>query len=262
MSDNVKSIGYEAFCNCFQLKKIKLSSNLEAISSRLLASCYNLEGITIPNSVKSIGNNAFYGCTCLTELIIPDSVTLIGMWAFYGCKCLAEITIPQSVSTIESDAFVGCTHLKIKGYDGSYAQKYATKNSIPFQVIDDTLVETTTVTELTTCPAETTGKTTETTVVTEFTPSGIFGDVDGDGAITAYDAQLALIGFTEDFLGFEPEERTLTPEQEIIADVDLDGELTAYDATVILTYFSLKYNAGFDDLTWEDLLAELLGSPA
>ena len=92
--------------------------------------------------------------------------------------------------------------------------------------------------------------------------AGIFGDVDGDGAITAYDAQLALIGFTEGFLGFEPEERTLTPEQEVIADVDLDGELTAYDATVILTYFSLKYNAGFDDLTWEDLLAELLGSPA
>ncbi|MBR5404864.1 MAG: Ig-like domain-containing protein [Oscillospiraceae bacterium] len=91
---------------------------------------------------------------------------------------------------------------------------------------------------------------------------GLFGDVDGDGTITAYDAQLALIGFTEDFLGFEPEERTLTPEQEIIADVDLDGELTAYDATVILTYFSLKYNAGFDDLTWEELLADMLGGAA
>ena len=81
------------------------------------------------------------------------------------------------------------------------------------------------------------------------------GDVDGDGQITAYDASLALNGFNEaTVLGLEPGDRTLTPEQEALADVDGDGALTAYDATCILTYFTLKSNAGFDDLTWADVL--------
>ena len=81
------------------------------------------------------------------------------------------------------------------------------------------------------------------------------GDVDGDGEITAYDASLALTGFNEaTVMGYEPEERTLSPAQEQTADVDGDGVLTAFDATCILTYTNLKYNAGFDDLTWEDVL--------
>ena len=81
------------------------------------------------------------------------------------------------------------------------------------------------------------------------------GDVDGDGEITAYDASLALTGFNEaTVMGYEPEERTLSPAQEQTADVDGDGVLTAFDATCILTYTNLKYNAGFDDLTWADVL--------
>ena len=116
----------------------------------------------------------------------------------------------------------------------------------------------TAVTKLTTYPAETTNQATETTAVTAFTPSGLFGDVDGDGMITAFDAQLVLTYFNEVVvLGFDPEESVLSPEQAVIADVDLDGELTAFDATMILTYFTLKYNTGFDDLTWY----ELIGNP-
>ncbi|MCR5306564.1 MAG: hypothetical protein K6E36_08715 [Oscillospiraceae bacterium] len=83
----------------------------------------------------------------------------------------------------------------------------------------------------------------------------LLGDLDGDGQITAYDASLALTGFNEaTVLGLEPSDRTLTPAQEALADVDGDGALTAFDATCILTYTNLKYNAGFDDLTWEDVL--------
>ena len=81
------------------------------------------------------------------------------------------------------------------------------------------------------------------------------GDVDGDGRVTAFDASLALTGFNEaTVMDYEPEERTLSPAQEQTADVDGDGVLTAFDATCILTYTNLKYNAGFDDLTWADVL--------
>lgn len=87
---------------------------------------------------------------------------------------------------------------------------------------------------------------------------GLFGDVDGDGMVTAFDAQLVLTYFNEVVvMGFDPSDSVLTPEQVIVGDVDLDGELSAFDATSILTYFTLKYNAGFDDLTWY----ELIGNP-
>ena len=97
----------------------------------------------------------------------------------------------------------------------------------------------------------------ERVICTAENPEYLFGDVDGDGKVTAFDASLALTGFNEaTVMGYEPEERTLTPLQEKIADVDGDGLLTAFDATCILTYTNLKYNAGFDDLTWEDVLPE------
>ncbi|MCR5307095.1 MAG: dockerin type I repeat-containing protein [Oscillospiraceae bacterium] len=90
-----------------------------------------------------------------------------------------------------------------------------------------------------------------------FTPKALTGDVDGDGKVTAFDASLALTGFNEaTVMGYEPEERTLTPAQEQIADVDGDGELTAFDASMILTYFNMKFNGGYDDLTWADVLPE------
>ena len=85
---------------------------------------------------------------------------------------------------------------------------------------------------------------------------GLFGDVDGDGVITPYDATLVLIAFSDLTAGYTPEELTLTAEEQIIADVDLDGAITAYDATMILTYSSLL-GAGFDDVTWY----ELIGNP-
>ena len=92
--------------------------------------------------------------------------------------------------------------------------------------------------------------------IVPFTPKAMMGDVDGDGQVTAYDATLALTAFSEKTAGYADGERSLTPAQEQIADVDGDGELTAFDASMILTYFNMKYNCGYDDLTWADVLPE------
>jgi len=56
----------------------------------------------------------------------------------------------------------------------------------------------------------------------------IYGDVSGDGEVTAYDAALAAqasVGII-----------TLTPEQTVKADVSGDGEVSAYDAALIAQY--------------------------
>ena len=109
----------------------------------------------------------------------------------------------------------------------------------------------------TTAPAvtETVAKTVTTVTAAAGTDGAqaVFGDVDADGEVTAYDASLALMGFNEIMLDYAPEERTLTPAQEKTADVDGDSVLTAFDASMILTYFSMA-NAGFDDVTWEEIL--------
>ena len=56
----------------------------------------------------------------------------------------------------------------------------------------------------------------------------IYGDVDGSGEVTAYDASLAL--------QYSVEILDLTPEQIVLADVDGNGIVQAYDASLILMY--------------------------
>ena len=79
-----------------------------------------------------------------------------------------------------------------------------------------------------------------------------FGDADGDGTITAYDATLILMDFSDMSIGYEEGDRTLTPEKEKIADVDLDGKINAFDAVLVLIC-SAQINAGFDDVTMHEI---------
>ena len=69
---------------------------------------------------------------------------------------------------------------------------------------------------------------TQITIESSASPIGTYGDLDGDGQITANDALTILrasIGIEE-----------LPPEQRVIADVDNDGEITVNDALAVLRY--------------------------
>ena len=150
------------FNNCTSLKNVKFSNGIEEIPSYLFYGssnlnsltsitipdsvtyiggsafngCTGLTSITIPDSVTSIGNYAFNGCTGLTSIIIPDSLTTIGYYAFFSCTGLTSITIPDSVTSIGERAFSGCTNLTIYCYQGSYAEKYAKSNNIPYKYLE------------------------------------------------------------------------------------------------------------------------------
>ena len=90
----------------------------------------NVKNIALPSSVTAIGDRAFYQCVGLTSVTLPDSLASIGEYAFYGCEGLTTLTIPAIVKPIGSNAFADCPNLTLKVYADSYAQEYATKNSI------------------------------------------------------------------------------------------------------------------------------------
>lgn len=105
--------------------------------------------------LSSIGNQAFKDCRMLandegfvivlgtiydyrgfnTKITIPDGVTSIGENAFWTCLRLKSATIPDSVTSIGDLAFRFCKKITIRASANSYAQKFAAKEGIAFEVI-------------------------------------------------------------------------------------------------------------------------------
>ena len=190
---SVTSIGTRAFSGCSSLTKINIPEGIEAIGPFAFCACLELTNINIPSTVKEICSNAFYGCTGLTNItvdkynpiyisagncivdestktlvlgcktsVIPSdgSVTSIAPFAFGGQSELMKITISECITSIEDTSFAGCDHLTIYGKAGSYAQKYANENGIPFVASD--------------------------------IPDFVYGDADGSGEVDITDAMLVF----------------------------------------------------------------------
>ena len=95
----------------------------------------SIKEIVIEDGVQNIGNNAFRNCTGLTSITVPDSVTSIGSYAFYGCAGLKSIKISDSVTNIGSYAFDNCNNNYLLVYKNSFAEQYATDNSLKYCII-------------------------------------------------------------------------------------------------------------------------------
>jgi len=152
LPDTVTSIGWGAFSECEQLKKVTLSANLTNISKFAFSDCSALTDIEIPDGVTAIGYGAFSecsdlesvklpaalkkiefvcfaGCKVLQSVDIPDGVTEIEYSAFYKCNALERITIPASVTAIGEGVFEECEKLTAVCY-GDYGAQYCRENGI------------------------------------------------------------------------------------------------------------------------------------
>lgn len=158
LPDSITNIGSFAFSSCISLTTISIPKGITHIANHVFNSCISLMNVTIPSSVTSIddfaffecrhlsriiipesvtfiGANAFAGCESLMHVTLPESVTFIGASAFAGCESLIDVTLPRSVERIAERAFGGCNHLTIHAYQGSYAERYAKYNNIPYSLI-------------------------------------------------------------------------------------------------------------------------------
>lgn len=197
----IVGIETEAFAGCKELTAIYLPESIKTIGEKAFSECKSLTMINIPEGVEEIPRGCFEVCENLSEVTLHSGVRKIGGYAFGGCK-LHEIEIPDTVVFIEENAFIGCDEIevmtfmnpqctisglgtvpgKIRGYSGSSAERLATANNIPFEAIDDTPA-----------PGE-----------------PVFCDANGDGKVTALDAQFVLQYYLESLLGETPSWKEIT----------------------------------------------------
>ena len=104
----VKSIGYSAFQNCYNLIELDLGSC--EIVDWAFSYCSKLQSIGDLAKCTSVGNDAFYGCSSL-EKIDLSMCTSFGSSAFWGCSSLQAIGNPKFTS-IPDYAFNGCSNLE------------------------------------------------------------------------------------------------------------------------------------------------------
>ncbi len=190
--------------------------------------------ISIPDSVKLLGTGAFMSCTSLTEVVVGEGIAVIPADCFFSCPALEKVTLPSGLETIGYEAFFCCPNADIdvpenvqtigenalgmqndphsgtdlpvygfliKGKNGSAAQKYADENGIDF--IDMLNFEE--------------------------------GDIDFDGAVTPYDASVALSEYARASTGAP---LTFTKKQKIAADMNRNNIIEPDDSSQILSKYA------------------------
>ena len=198
----VIGIAENAFSGCEALTAVYLPDSIQSIGEMAFLECRNLRSVNIPEGIQVIEMGCFGVCSSLTEITIPEGVKKIRAHAFDQCA-ISELTIPSTVELIEEDVFAGCANLQtltvlnpsllfsglgvapqlIRGYSGSSAERYARASEVAFEPIDDV-------------PGE-----------------PVFCDADGNGEITALDAQYVMMYYLEDMLGNEPSWKEITGNQ-------------------------------------------------
>ncbi len=170
--------------------------------------------VTVPSyhnglPVTAIGDMAFYGCKELTSVTLPESIVSIGRFAFFNCTALSSVTVPGKVTFIgmnsmgyseENGIFTQNKSFTVICESGSVAEQYATECGFKCILKDKIL----------------------------------FGDVNGDGALTPSDVVL----LRRYFANYDSETGTSTIEVFPGADANADGNLSPSDVVLLRRYFA------------------------
>lgn len=155
---SMEEIGGSAFENCSSLKSISLPMALKTVGDAtfkgtglrtlnipksvywlgdgILSECESLDHITIPENIGQIPARMLENCKNLKKVELQENLIEIGERAFFGCSSLDFLIIPDSVKQIGLDAFTNTDNqFIIQCSFGSYAEEYARKNKIKYQLV-------------------------------------------------------------------------------------------------------------------------------
>jgi hypothetical protein len=103
--DNLPVTGFEAvFSENASITSVSGGENIGSIEYAAFSECYGLSIVNL-SSATNIGSFAFYACINLTSVHIP-SATTIGSSAFQESDSLANVTFAQNAPTIGNDIFL------------------------------------------------------------------------------------------------------------------------------------------------------------
>lgn len=104
ISENVQSIGVNAFLNCDKLTTITFSEhgNLTEIKSGAFSKLENIQSILLPEGVVRIGHSAFSECAKLIELFIPKTTTEFGNQICTGSSSVIISTTTEHLDFLKS----------------------------------------------------------------------------------------------------------------------------------------------------------------
>ena len=135
-----------------EIQRLIIQSGATSISNSAFYGMDKLKDVEIPSTVKSIGSSSFQNCFALERIKLPKSITLIGDMSFYRCTNLYSIDFDANIKKIGKYAFgyaydfsnnptIISNDIKIYGYKGSEAEKYANDNKIQFIDKSDYITE-------------------------------------------------------------------------------------------------------------------------
>ena len=126
ISDDIKTVGENAFTACGYLVSLTIPRSVETIGRSAFAGCAALKWVKFEESgLQSICADAFAGCTALKGIDLPPSLKFIGKNAFAGCVLLRRLTFPGVLEKVEEGAFSGCSMLEKITVKTSRALNYA-----------------------------------------------------------------------------------------------------------------------------------------
>lgn len=131
ISTSSSKLPARAFYRCDELSDVDLMTGFTEIGRECFAFCSRLKQIDLPKTIVTIKPSAFYHCG-LSSLILPNSVKRIGDKAFCKCAELKAVVIPKDIRYIAPTAFDTCPNVNIVSTIGSYGEKYAEKQNLPF----------------------------------------------------------------------------------------------------------------------------------
>ena len=112
IGNNIETIEYGAFENCYSLSHVTFGTKVKTIGGRAFSWCSGLTELEIPSNVEAIFSNAFADCRNLKTLVLNNGLKSIYPTSFVRCIKLVSIKIPGSVSVVEKEAFEHCTELQ------------------------------------------------------------------------------------------------------------------------------------------------------